>query len=45
MANLDKLLKKIEQNAEIEKEPEKTEYKVAGETFEVRNLTRKEKAS
>lgn len=44
MANLDKLLRKIEQNAETEKEPEKTEYKIAGETFEVRNLTRKEKS-
>lgn len=44
MANLDKLLRKIEKNAEIGNEPERTEYKIAGETFEVRKLTRKEKS-
>lgn len=44
MANLDKLLRKIEQNTEIDKEPERVEYKIADETFEVRKLTRREKS-
>lgn len=44
MANLDKLLRKIEKNAEVGDLPEKENYKIADETFEVRKLTRKEKS-
>ena len=44
MANLDKLLRKIEKNTETDAKPEITEFKIGDETFEVRKLTRKEKS-
>lgn len=44
MANLDKLLRKIEKNTETDAKPEFTEFKIGDETFEVRKLTRKEKS-
>ena len=43
MANLDKLLKKIERNKETENEVKTHPLTVAGETFDVRTMTRAEK--
>lgn len=43
MANLDKLLKRIEQNSLGENEQKTHELKIAGEKFEVLTMTRKEK--
>jgi len=43
MANLDKLLRKIEKNKETENEVKTYPLKIAGETFDVRTMTRKEK--
>ena len=43
MANLDKLLRKIEKNKETENETKSFPFKIAGETFEVKTMTRKEK--
>lgn len=43
MANLDKLLRKIEKNKETENDVKTFPFKVAGETFEVKTMTRKEK--
>ena len=43
MANLDKLLRKIEKNKETENETKTYELEVAGEKFEVRTMTRKER--
>ena len=43
MANLDKLLKKIEHNIETENEVSTHELKIAGETFQVKTMTRREK--
>ena len=43
MANLDKLLRKIEKNKETENEIKTYPLKVAGEEFEVKTMTRKEK--
>ena len=43
MANLDKLLRKIEQNKETENETKTFPFEIAGEKFEVRTMTRKEK--
>ena len=37
-------MRKIEKNTETDAKPETTEYKIAGETFEVRKLTRREKS-
>ena len=42
MANLDKLLRKIEKNKETENETKTYPLKIAGETFDVRTMTRKE---
>lgn len=43
MANLDKLLKRIEKNKETENEVKTYTYTIAGDTFDVRTLTRREK--
>lgn len=43
MANLDKLLRKIEKNKETENEVKTYPLEIAGETFEVRTMTRKER--
>lgn len=43
MANLDKLLRKIEKNKETENEVKTYPLEIAGETFDVRTMTRKEK--
>lgn len=43
MANLDKLLRKIEQNKETENETKTFPLEIAGEKFDVRTMTRKEK--
>lgn len=43
MTNLDKLLKKIEQNKETENEVKTYPLQIAGEKFEVKTMTRKEK--
>jgi hypothetical protein len=43
MANLDKLLKRIERNKETENEVKTHPLTVAGETFDVRTMTRAEK--
>lgn len=43
MANLDKLLKKIEKNKETAEEIKTFPLTIAGETFEVKTMTRKEK--
>lgn len=43
MANLDKLLRKIEKNKETENEVTTHELTIAGETFEVLTMTAKEK--
>lgn len=43
MANLDKLLRKIEKNKETENETKTYPLEIAGETFDVRTMTRKEK--
>jgi hypothetical protein len=44
MANLDKLLRKIEKNYENNEQTETNEYTIGGETYEVRTMTRKEKS-
>lgn len=43
MANLDKLLKKIEKNKETENEITTHSLTIAGETFEVKTMTAREK--
>ena len=43
MANLDKLLRKIEKNVETENEVKTYPLEIAGEKFEVKTMTRKEK--
>lgn len=43
MANLDKLLKKIEKNKETAEEIKTFPLTIAGETFDVKTMTRKEK--
>lgn len=43
MANLDKLLRKIEKNKETENEIKTFPFEVGGETFDVKTMTRKEK--
>ena len=43
MANLDKLLRKIEKNKETENEVKTYPLEIAGETFEVKTMTRKER--
>ncbi len=43
MANLDKLLRKIEKNKETENDIKTYPFKIAGEEFEVKTMTRKEK--
>jgi len=43
MANLDKLLKQIEKNKETENETTTHQLIIAGETFDVKTMTRKEK--
>ncbi len=43
MANLDKLLKQIEKNKETENEVTTHQLTIAGETFGVKTMTRKEK--
>ena len=43
MKNLDKLLRKIEQNIETENDVKTYPLKVAGEEFNVKTMTRKEK--
>jgi len=43
MANLDKLLKQIEKNKETENETTTHQLTIAGETFDVKTMTRKEK--
>lgn len=43
MANLDKLLRKIEKNKETENETKTYPLEIAGETFDVRTMTRKER--
>ena len=43
MANLDKLLRKIEKNKETENETKPYPLEIAGETFDVRTMTRKER--
>jgi len=43
MANLDKLLRKIEKNHETENETKTYPLEIAGETFDVRTMTRKER--
>ncbi|MCM1338914.1 MAG: hypothetical protein NC191_04525 [Muribaculaceae bacterium] len=45
MANLDKLLKRIEKNKETENETTLHELTIAGETFDVITLTRTERQS
>ena len=44
MANLDKLLRKIEKVYENNEQTEFKEYKIGGEIYEVRTMTRKEKS-
>lgn len=44
MANLDKLLKKIEKNSLDKDKQEKYDYTIGGETYEVLTMTRKQKA-
>lgn len=44
MANLDKLLKKIEKNYETNESTETHKYTIGGETYDVRTMTRKEKS-
>ena len=43
MANLDKLLRKIEQNKETENATKVYQLEIGGETFDVRTMTRKER--
>lgn len=43
MTNLDKLLRKIEQNKETENNTKTYPLEIAGEKFEVKTMTRKEK--
>ena len=43
MANLDKLLRKIEKNKEIENDIKTFPLEIAGEKFDVKTMTRKEK--
>lgn len=43
MANLDKLLKQIEKNKETENEVKTHQLTIAGETFDVKTMTRREK--
>lgn len=43
MANLDKLLRKIEKNKETENEVKTYQLTIGGETFDVSTMTRKEK--
>lgn len=43
MANLDKLLRKIEKNKETENDVKTYPLEIAGEKFEVKTMTRKEK--
>ena len=43
MANLDKLLRKIEHNKETENDVKTYQLEVAGEKFDVKTMTRKEK--
>lgn len=43
MANLDKLLRKIEKNKETENETKTYPLEIAGEKFEVKTMTRKER--
>ena len=43
MANLDKLLRKIEKNKETENEIKTYPLEIAGEKFDVKTMTRKEK--
>jgi hypothetical protein len=43
MTNLDKLLRKIEQNKETENDTKTFPLEIAGEKFDVRTMTRKEK--
>lgn len=43
MANLDKLLRQIEKNKEVGDEVKTYPLTIAGETFEVKTMTRKEK--
>lgn len=43
MANLDKLLRKIEKNKETENDIKTYPLEIAGETFNVRTMTRKER--
>lgn len=43
MANLDKLLKQIEKNKETENETTTHQLTIAGETFDVKTMTRREK--
>jgi len=43
MANLDKLLKQIEKNKETENEVTTHQLTIAGETFDVKTMTRREK--
>lgn len=43
MANLDKLLRKIEKNKETENEVKTYPLEIAGETFEVKTMTRKQR--
>ncbi|MCM1338798.1 MAG: hypothetical protein NC191_03915 [Muribaculaceae bacterium] len=43
MANLDKLLKQIEKNKETENEVKTHQLTIAGETFDVKTMTRKDK--
>ena len=43
MANLDKLLRKIEKNIETENEVKTYPLEIAGEKFEVKTMTRKQK--
>ena len=43
MANLDKLLRKIEKNKETENETKTYPLEIAGEKFDVRTMTRKER--
>ena len=43
MANLDKLLRKIEKNIETENEVKTYPLEIAGEKFDVKTMTRKEK--
>lgn len=42
--NLDKLLKKIEKNTETEEEQQTYPLEIAGETYEVKTMTRRQKA-